>query len=139
MECRLWTIFKPGSLIYSMMYGQHRAFVLKSTRYIVDPNEPDFFSISTWYTDSDGTKLGARVKYFKIPTFDQEIQIEELEVFPLKYHPSVGEVRQSLFDRGQSFQTLCGTHNREYEAIAIQERLSTHPSFPNEFVKIHVS
>jgi hypothetical protein len=47
----LWTIFKPGTTIYAPVYGQPRAFTLKSYAYSCDP--PGLI-LNTEYIDFDG-------------------------------------------------------------------------------------
>ncbi|PSN70822.1 hypothetical protein BS50DRAFT_268334 [Corynespora cassiicola Philippines] len=93
----------------------------------------------TWYTDFDGTTLGAGTERLKLPAFEQEKQIEELDVFPLEYHPNVGEVKRSLLKRGELFHNFCGTHDCEYEAIAIREQLGEYYQAPTQFLKTPVT
>ncbi|KAK8054118.1 P-loop containing nucleoside triphosphate hydrolase protein [Apiospora saccharicola] len=65
----LWTVFKPGSLVYAQTLGQPRAYKVTNASYN-DNSEQPCLILSGEYVDYDGERFGARDARLQIPKFE---------------------------------------------------------------------
>ncbi|KAF3064947.1 putative aaa family atpase protein [Daldinia childiae] len=114
----LWTIFKPGCLLYTRVQGQPRAFKLRGFWYETD-DEP-CLAIRFRYVDYDGEKFGTRTDTFRIPKYSGVMRCEDLNIMPLDFHSSSSEFRTRLLERGRRFRELAGQHFMQYSGVAIK-------------------
>ncbi|KAK7738604.1 hypothetical protein SLS62_011355 [Diatrype stigma] len=115
----LWTIFKPGTLVYNRMLGQHRAF--KLTRFAYEDDREPCLALRAQYVDFDGTKFGTLKTWIRIPRYSGTMRCAELNAMPLDCHPSAERIRAELLARGRRFQELTGQHFRHYRGTAIMK------------------
>lgn len=54
----LWTLFQPGSFVFSRQQGQDRIFRLHSSKYGQDRNGNPVYWLTCQYIDYDGTRFG---------------------------------------------------------------------------------
>lgn len=102
----LWTLFKPGDLLYGNFHGADSLVRLKSVN--------DVGNLVTSYIDWDGMRFGwvERVVYFT--PFVGTKEIIKLEAYPAHMHPNFDELKQRLVQRGQKFKELAGIYTRTY-------------------------
>ncbi|EWC46772.1 hypothetical protein DRE_04017 [Drechslerella stenobrocha 248] len=114
----MWTLFKPGELVYSTFDGHPRVFEVKgfkeqqvagSVCAVIDGRCIDY----------NGDEFGWAQKYLVNPDFEGSRKITDLDVFPLKYHPHEKQVRADLASRGRKFESLAGIHCMEYNGPTI--------------------
>ncbi|KAG5655194.1 hypothetical protein KAF25_010928 [Fusarium avenaceum] len=111
----LWALFEPGSIIFSLVDGKERFFIVSSHGY----NSKDgYFGISAKFIDWNGQRFGYNNQTFGICQFSGTEHITELEVYPASFHPSKSDAHSRAIDRGRKFQGLRGTHYKAYSGSA---------------------
>lgn len=78
--------------------------------------------ISCYYLDFDGIRLKAMVDFFVIKPYEGEIDINALEVRPIKHpHPSAGEHPKvkELAERGKRFLEYTSITHLDYDGLAV--------------------
>ena len=53
-----------------------------------------------------------------IQDFDGVVKINSLDAYPIQFHPSETELRQSLLDRGRKWAKFAGIHHVNYKGIS---------------------
>ncbi|KAF7341709.1 AAA domain-containing protein [Mycena sanguinolenta] len=53
-----------------------------------------------------------------IPFFKGAMRIDQLDAFPLKFHPAEAQLRETIARRGQKWVDLIGVHHMQYNGIA---------------------
>lgn len=53
-----------------------------------------------------------------IPDFDGVVKINSLDAYPIQFHPSEAELRQSFITRGQKWSKLAGIHHASYKGTS---------------------
>ncbi len=129
----LWTLFQPGSLIYSKQQGQDRIFKLVSSRYGQDRNMNPVFWLTCQYVDYDGTRFGTQKLNVKIAAFDGTKPITSFQSFPLEYHNSKEEIKAKLIERGGKIEGFAGCHYRAYQGMSW--RMDSMGNRDNQFIK----
>ncbi|KAF3901797.1 hypothetical protein AA313_de0205629 [Arthrobotrys entomopaga] len=109
----LWTLFKPGTLVFSNILTQDRVLRLKTFQ------GGRVSSLEAVYIDYDGTKFGEVATYLEIPGFTGSMKISDLNAFPLSWHPRRDEIVNKLVKRGDKFVSLQGSHCKKYNGIGI--------------------
>lgn len=112
----LWTIFCPGFIMFSPVFGQLRAFKLNSYAYSLNP--PGLV-LNTEFVDFDGDDMGIRNASRMVAAFSGAQKITELYAYPLRWHRAEGQVRQQLIARGRRWEQHAGMHFRNYKGIAL--------------------
>lgn len=113
----LWTLFQPGSMIFSRQDGQDRVFRLSSARYGVDRDSNPVYWLSTSYVDYDGSRFGSQKLNLPIRAYNGTRPITSLSSSPLEYHTNREELEAKLIERGAKFESLAGSHFKSYEGI----------------------
>ncbi|KAF3929140.1 hypothetical protein AA313_de0200101 [Arthrobotrys entomopaga] len=114
----MWTLFKPGELVYTSFDGHARVFETKGYKE-QQLNCNVFGVIEGNYVDYNGDEFGYASKYVLNPEFDGTRKITELDAFPLRYHPREKEVKMDLISRGRKFESLAGIHCMDYSGPTI--------------------
>lgn len=113
--------------------GQPRAVILKWATHQCGPLGP-YYSLDCEYLESAGhsasskdkgaakneKKFGRARHVENIWAFQGAVKINSLAAFPMEYHPRVGEVRQTLIERGKKWAAYDGVHHVAYSGIAFQ-------------------
>jgi hypothetical protein len=115
----IWTLFKPGNLVYSKVGGQKRVFRTTNEPRL-DPCLQDHWIIPCEYVDWDGEAFGLESVSLSIQSFTGTKAILQLEAYPLEFHPTPTELKERLVTRGQKFESLKGQHYKNYKGIATQ-------------------
>ncbi|KAK6536843.1 hypothetical protein TWF281_001053 [Arthrobotrys megalospora] len=114
----MWTLFKPGELVYTSFDGHARVFEVKG--YKEQCIKGSLYGvIDGSYVDYNGDDFGYAQRYVLNPEFDGTRKITELDVFPLRYHPREKEVKLDLISRGRKFESLAGIHCMDYNGPTI--------------------
>lgn len=117
----LWMAFRPGDLIYTKTRDVGRVLRFHSMSRC-SCTEPwcwrSRWALNADYIVYDGTNFGFERRTFFIYPYDNYKAFEELEVFPLQYHPNKEAIIEAMLARGRKFISLHGVHHREYEGIA---------------------
>lgn len=114
----LWTIFRPGIIVYARILGKDRAFKLLSYAYVC--GQRPGFQVNVSFIDYDGESFGTRQTSLMIPMYAGAARVVLLDVFPIDFHPLADSVKSTLIKRGELFQSLTGQCFREYAGVAIQ-------------------
>ncbi|SMR61103.1 unnamed protein product [Zymoseptoria tritici ST99CH_1E4] len=114
----LWSIFRPGSIIYAPVYGQPRAFTLTNYAYSCDPPG---LQLSLKFVDFDGEDFGTRSTIKLVPAFSGAQPISGFAAFPIEYHSDSHALHAKLVDRGRRMEQHAGMHFRSYTGIALEQ------------------
>ncbi|KAF2130042.1 P-loop containing nucleoside triphosphate hydrolase protein [Dothidotthia symphoricarpi CBS 119687] len=115
----VWTIFQPGSIIYSgSHHGTYGAYRLQSAKYM-KTQCGRVYSLSLEAVDFNGTVFGRSTTQFSIREFIGTVPITGLSAFPLSLHPKQDEVKELLVARGKKFEAVAGRHHKEYNGFAV--------------------
>ncbi|OHF01612.1 AAA family ATPase [Colletotrichum orchidophilum] len=113
----LWTIFRPGCLIYATRMSQARVYRLHSYQYTC--GQCPGLQLGVEYVDFDGDKFGTRHEALLIPAFAGVAPIASLNALPLLYHPSPDTATRILTERGRRWEALAGQNFRQYKGVAL--------------------
>ncbi|KAK7047093.1 hypothetical protein VNI00_006757 [Paramarasmius palmivorus] len=121
----LYALLVPRSILVARcaITGQPRMFKLMSwTRAIVD-NISSYQlmceSVDLVDNQTSGTVGIGRVQaMILIKSFRGTIPIEELDVYPLRYHAEPEKLKDSVVKRGKKWVDLVGIHHKEFDGIA---------------------
>lgn len=130
----LWTLFSPGSLVYTQQDGQQTALKLISTKYGSRGQGQVVLWVQGRYVDYDGSKFGTAKLNVAIPQFAGTRKISSLAALPIVYHPEKEALLKKLLDRGNTFESLAGTHYRAYTGFGWNRCM-----FENRRVKFNVT
>ncbi|KAH9828061.1 ATPase family associated with various cellular activities (AAA) [Teratosphaeria destructans] len=113
----LWTLFHPGSFVYSKQQAQDRIFRLHSSKYGIDGNGNPVYWLTCQYVDYDGTRWGTQKLNMSISSFDGTRPITNLSTLPLDFHHDKANLVARLIERGGKVERLAGSHYRAYNGI----------------------
>ena len=111
----LWTLFKPGELIYSKEHGRERFYILCSVSQYAN------ISLQVNSLDWNGRHLGFVTSTLSIRYFSGSSRITDLNVFPARFLDNLEEVKERMVARGKKFIELAGVHHKSYRG---QENVS---------------
>ena len=115
----LWTIFQPGSTIYTEEWGRDCASKFNQGNYFEHPKYGPCYSVNSQKVDWDGDKFGYASCQNLILAFGGTMAISSLDAFPLEFHPEQKKIRAQLLKRGKLFERYHGYHYKAYKAFAI--------------------
>lgn len=106
----LWTLFKPGELLYSKDHERERFYVLNSVSlYGLS------FTLQVRSLDWNGRHLGFSSSSLHIRHFIGTSRIVDLTVFPARFLDNLEEVKERVIERGKKFIELAGVHHKSYK------------------------
>jgi hypothetical protein len=73
--------------------------------------------VTVEYVDCDGKGFGVREGQFEIKEFDNTKYMNQLPIFPLKYHTEGETALQVLLERGRKFVALKGQHFKALRGV----------------------
>ncbi|KAF1843837.1 P-loop containing nucleoside triphosphate hydrolase protein [Cucurbitaria berberidis CBS 394.84] len=115
----VWTIYQPGSTIYSDSHnGTHGAYRLRSGAY-VETRCGKAYQLTVEAIDWNGNQFGRSVESIQLWEFLGTTRILGLSAFPLSFHPHEDKVKEVLIHRGKKFEELAGCHYKAYDGFAI--------------------
>ena len=115
-------MFKPGTILFTIIEGQNQLLSLRRWYDISGPNSHYLILMCT-YVDWQGTRFG-REKFdtdLFIDEFEGPMTITDLPIYPLVFHPFRREVEQMLISRGKKFEAHKGYHYRAYNGIGVDD------------------
>jgi hypothetical protein len=98
----LWTMFEPGTLVFSQMGGNERVMRVQSYSYQCN----SFYAFNR-YVEWSGKKFGMEDATSSIGTFDGTRRIINLSVYPLIYHPDSLGVQKRCIARAKEWEAFC--------------------------------
>ena len=121
---RLWTIFKPGDMVYTSVMGQPWLLRVQKTSYEESTTIGKYMEVHCHCTDYDEHgKVGRAKQVFRIlqkrkfagenPAF-----ITELDIFPAKFLADLESLTSRLSDRGKYYLELQGVLVKAYDGLA---------------------
>ncbi|KAL1839234.1 hypothetical protein VTJ49DRAFT_1712 [Mycothermus thermophilus] len=117
---QLWTMFKPGTVVYCKLLGQNRAFRVDRYYYDTSVTSP-CLTLSSSYIDFDGERLGKRPIDLAIPMYQGMVQLNDLACVPLDMLDDADDVREELLARGRKFEGFVGQHFMRYDGVAMKK------------------
>jgi hypothetical protein len=115
----VWSIFQPGTTIYSSSHnGSHGAFTLASGSY-VETRCGKVYQLALEVIDWNGDDFGRGTEYINLRQFVGTTRIVGLAAFPLSFHPTPDRVKEALISRGKKFEALAGSHYKQYDGFAV--------------------
>lgn len=120
----LWTIFRPGSLIYTEIQSQPWLLRLEKTAYEENQRIGKFIEVHCSYTDYDGSNVGRASHVIQIlqKTYfaaENPCQVTRLPAFPREFIEKGEELENRLVERGNKFLSLTGLLVRKYDGLAL--------------------
>jgi hypothetical protein len=112
----LWTIFPPGTLVYSKKFlGQDQLFLVMESqpKFIRTPpdgygrSEHSAWNMTCLTYDWNGRHFDRYAMTFSIARFDETKPIAALPVYPWQYVPNKKEMKEKLLTRGNKFRKFC--------------------------------
>ena len=115
----LWTIFPPGTLVYS------RPFLMKSQIFVVKEASPAQshsgsrfqsmppWTLDCWTYDWDGVSFRRRTIQLEVEAFEGSKPISALLVHPLEYAENPEAISKELLSRGRLFREYCASSNNQ--------------------------
>ncbi|KAK8121180.1 hypothetical protein PG999_005300, partial [Apiospora kogelbergensis] len=125
----LWTVFKPGKVMYTQTLGHPRAYRIVNASYNENSEQPSLI-LSGEFVDYDGEKFGFREARLQIPKFEGSSRLQDLNVVPLDLHVARDQILQTLVTRGGRFEELTGQKHVQYSGMAVRKtKLGGHERF----------
>ncbi|KAL2876290.1 hypothetical protein SGCOL_008464 [Colletotrichum sp. CLE4] len=113
----LWTIFRPGCLVYATRMSQARVYKLNSYQYTC--GQSPGLQLSVEFVEFDGDEFGTRYESLLIPAFAGASPIASLNALPLAHHPDPDAITRLLTERGRRWEALAGQNFRQYKGVAL--------------------
>lgn len=113
----LWSLFEPGTEIYSRVDEQDRLYLLLASRYVDIGPGVRIFSLTCRYVETDGTGFGFTTANLTISSFANVKPISDLNVLPSHLKSGIDGIRTRLHARGKKFEQLNGFHHKSYNGF----------------------
>ena len=118
----LWTIFKPGELVYQAEHGHERVFRFQDASYEEHKENGLYFKVICTYTSYDGEHVGKAkqtLEIFQKREFagTSASDIKSLSIFPFKYYEEQDELKKRLIKRGERFLEMRGIQEYYYSGL----------------------
>ncbi|KAF1989339.1 P-loop containing nucleoside triphosphate hydrolase protein [Aulographum hederae CBS 113979] len=122
----LWTIYKPGDILYAEENGHSRLLVCEKTAYEETTRMGQFLEVHCSYTDYDGNNVGKAKHIFYVRqkqhfAAENPSAIAELPVYPRKFLPNqdrINELENELTRRGRRYLKFKGVQIKCYNGVA---------------------
>jgi len=105
-----WMVLKPGDLIFEQCRDIQKIVRLKSVT-----ETAGHWQLSAEMIAYDGKKYGYKDTSISVKWYDGHKTLEQIQVYPLRYHPQHDAVRQTLAARGRKYRSLCKMSYRSYQ------------------------
>lgn len=113
----LWTLFQPGSYVYSKQEGQDRIFRLCSSHYGQGREGNPVYWLNCQYVDWDGTRFGTNKLNISISKYEGTKVIANLPALPLAFHADKVDLKNRLIERGTKVEGFAGSYYRGYNGV----------------------
>lgn len=120
---QLWTIYRPGDLLYTSEDGHGWLLKCKKTAYEETKSMGRFLEVHCTFTDYDGTAVGQAthimyVNQKKKFAAENPAVITDLPIFPLQYLKGRDGLEDKLSERGRRYLSLQGVSVKSYNSLA---------------------
>jgi hypothetical protein len=117
----LWTIFKPGQLVYTILDKHPWVLRLEKTAYEESRAIGKYLEVHCTYLDYDGQRAGEarsmiRIRQKQNFAAEHPAKITRLPVYPLEWADEEG-LQKRLAERGAKFLTLSGIQIKAYDGL----------------------
>ena len=111
-----WIAFPPGSIVYSSLATEPRAYIVERVRAIRSKYTIESWDLRCWFIDYDGTKFGKVYTSLSLHSYDGLKKVTDLEITPADYLPKSKNhsMKERLIKRGQKFWDFQGFHHQDY-------------------------
>ncbi|KAI9661466.1 MAG: hypothetical protein M1831_002988 [Alyxoria varia] len=131
----VWTLFPKGSIVFAKRLDCQNLFEVESVKYHYDRRE----QTASWrvlasyfaFSGKEFVKISATLS---IPSFNGNIRVDELPVFPAKYHSDNNLIPRCI-SRGRQILEYQDVSYREYVGIAFERD----PQDPRHAMPLHVN
>jgi hypothetical protein len=122
----LWAILLPHSILFTTCEttNEPRAVRLRDLKKESHWLDGESWQLSCDYVDAIGDSPSPRPQFewadvsLKIQNFDGVVNITQLSLYPIKFHPNGDEVRANLIARGRRWIDWNGFHHVHYSGVA---------------------
>ncbi|PAV22548.1 AAA family ATPase [Pyrrhoderma noxium] len=110
----LWALISPNSLVYHFhqFTEQDQVLLARSVDYNQRRDSTRYALIDFDVLSSDGVSFGYARDYLEIDEFEGSRKIQDLAVFPLKFHKDYNKIQAHAIERGKKIVT---TERQMYE------------------------
>ena len=120
---KLWTIYRPGDLQYTVENGHPWILKMEKTAYEENVKKGKWLEVHCTYTDYDGTDIGQAAHIIHIYqkrnfAAGNPAIITDLRIFPCKFLQGHRDLEAKLLERGTRFLELQGVLVRDYDGLA---------------------
>lgn len=122
----LWALFAPNTLIYHYheLTEQDQVLLVRSVQYLQRTDESYYVRVNCDIISCDGKSFGmARDIGNEIDLYPGASKIQDLVVFPLKYHPKSTQILEHARRRGKKFAGMFKNTYHEISGTAMKEVL----------------
>lgn len=104
----LWLLLAPGTDVYCDQdeTESREPWVVSDLNFDIQNKSWNEYNVNLWHLEGDEDSIRPCEDSFSIPRFHGEKPIDELNIFPCKYHVNNGEKEKTLIDRGKLFFKL---------------------------------
>jgi len=105
----LWALYKPGDLValWRPIDSNPNFWLAHAQKFqLFKKGDGMVWSIEVLSTAITGNKVGSQRNIFEFPDFVGTIEITELPVVPLRYHPDRERIKDEALTRANMYQTL---------------------------------
>jgi hypothetical protein len=120
----LWALFTPNTLVhhYHELTEQSQILLVRTVEYSQRQDKSFYLRMYCDIISCDGKSFGmARDSSLEIDAFQGARKIQDLDVFPLKYHTDASAIRDHAVRRGKKFAQMVGHTYHEISGPAMKE------------------
>lgn len=122
----LWTLFRPGRLLYAYDEYTDQSRILKAQTYEIKWSQMKgtYAEIRAFMLTHDGRIFGRAIVLYEIPLFTGIRKLQDLAVYPVDFHPTQHELQQLALARGKKYvqmMQLKSTFHEIAEGPAVYE------------------
>lgn len=135
----LWAIFSPNTLAYHYhrLTEQPQILLIRKTAYGKREDGSKYFQVDCDVVTDDGDSFGyAKVPGHEINEFEGSNNIQDLSIYPLRFHPDSAEALDQAVRRAKRFCAMIGHTYQEISGAAMREIVSE--EHKTKLLKFHV-
>ena len=110
----LWTIFKPGDLLYRKDIHGRDCVEIVDDMYYGNNNDRRAFKVESKMICWDGKQFGYGLACGWFYDFSGTMSVMDLPAMPLDIHPDRVAIKARMMKRGEKFQQLAGCHLKAF-------------------------
>ena len=136
----LWAIFTPNTLAYHYhrLTEQPQILLIRKTAYEKRQDNSRYFNVDCDVVSDDGDSFGyAKATGHEIDEYEGSNKIQDLSIYPLRFHPNRAEALGQAVRRAKRFCTMIGHTYQEISGAAMREIVSQ--EHKTKLLKFHVS